>query len=320
MNTPIYKRILALLALAAFLAVLLLIPAYLYADALYREEFDARNPIAAHEGAEPTVFDLYAEEGEHQTKARIAGWMSTVVSQEAAVSTPRGMLHGTHYAPVGEKQNAPWAVVFHGGLGTAREQVRDIACVLSLRGYHVLTPDLYAHGESDGEASTLGFGDAQDVRAWIDYVRKEQMDAKIVLFGVDEGASAVLSAACDGLEECVSAIAADSACDNGVARMLSLSDEKEGSLRAELLQLMFRKRTGITSKLSERIGQVKTPVLLIHGTGDQQVHAWQSEDIALAAGENAQVLLIEGAGHGLSRFVEPQRYYDTLLTFFSQAL
>ena len=61
MNTPIYKRILALLALAAFLAVLLLIPAYLYADALYREAFDARNISAESSDAEPTVFDLYAE-------------------------------------------------------------------------------------------------------------------------------------------------------------------------------------------------------------------------------------------------------------------
>jgi len=320
LSTPIYKRILALLALAAFLAVLLLIPAYLYADALYREAFDARETSAAFSIAEPTVFDLHAEEGEHQTRSRIAGWLSTVVSQEAAVSSPRGMLYATQYAPVGAMQDAPWAIVFHGGLGTTREQVLDIACMLSLRGYHVLTPDLYAHGESAGDASTLGFGDAQDVCAWVEYVQKGRKGAQIVLFGVDEGASAVLSAVCDDLGESVAAVAVDSACDEGVSRMLDLAGVKKGSLRAELLRLMFRKRAGTTAKISQRIGRSRTPVLLIHGTGDQQVHAWQSEDIALAMGENAQVLLVEGAGHALCRFVEPQRYYDTLLSFFGQAL
>lgn len=315
------KRILALLGLAAFVAVLVLVPVYLYADSLYRELFDRERGTVQAEETVVTAFDLFAEENAHQTKSRIAGWLSAAVSQEAVVSTPRGKLYAMQYEPIGGAADAPWAIVFHGGLGTDREQVLDVACRLSVGGYRVLTPDLYAHGKSEGDASTLGFGDAQDVLAWIDYVEKSQMGARIVLFGQDEGAAAVLAAACEGLGESVAAVAADSAADDGLSRMLTLAGEGESGLNARLLELIFRRRTGgNTQKLSDRISGVKTPLLIIHGTGDQDVPAWQSEDIALAAGENARLLFVEGAGHGLSRHLEPETYYEELLRFFDEAL
>ena len=190
------KRLLALAGLALFLAVLVLVPIALYADTLYRGVFDADQRGAQVQETALTSFDLFAEETEHQTKSRIAGWLSAVASQEVAVSSPRGRLAATQYEPVGGEENATWAILFHGGPGTDRAQVLDIACMLSLRGYRVLTPDLYAHGASEGDAPTLGFGDAQDVLAWIDYVEKTKPGARIVLFGQDEGAAAVLLAAC----------------------------------------------------------------------------------------------------------------------------
>ena len=64
----------------------------------------------------------------------------------------------------------------------------------------------------------------------------------------------------------------------------------------------------------------RTRLLLIHGTGDEDVPAWHSEDIAKAAGENARLLLIEGAAHGTARFMEPQEYYAALFAFFDEAL
>ncbi len=315
------KRLLALAGLALFLAVLVLVPIALYADTLYRGVFDADQRGAQVQETALTSFDLFAEETEHQTKSRIAGWLSAVASQEVAVSSPRGRLAATQYEPVGGEENATWAILFHGGPGTDRAQVLDIACMLSLRGYRVLTPDLYAHGASEGDAPTLGFGDAQDVLAWIDYAEKTKPGARIVLFGQDEGAAAVLSAACGGLNGRVFAVAADSSCDDGVSRLLTLAGVRENSLQAALLRLMFIKRTGGNAqKLSSRIAQADVPLLLIHGTGDQTVPAWHSEDIALAAGENAQLLYIEGAGHGLSRFVDEQGYYENLLRFFEEAL
>ncbi len=314
------RRVLAALGLTVFLAVLMLMAVQLSADSLYRERLDARAAQEESADAQVTTFSLFAKEIEHQTKSRVAGWLSAVQSQEVTVVSGRGKLCATQFEPLAAAQDAPFAILFHGGLGTDREQVIDLACALSLRGYRVLTPDLYAHGASEGTASTLGVGDAQDVRAWVDYAHRAQMGAQVVLFGFDEGAAAVLGAACDGLGGQVAAVAADSAFDDGKARMLALAGAENQAERA-LLSLAFRRRTGQrNTALSSRIAAADVPLLLIHGTGDEVVPAWQSEDIARAAGDNARLLYIEGAGHGMARFLDETAYYDALLGFFEEAL
>ncbi|MBR5226259.1 MAG: alpha/beta hydrolase [Clostridia bacterium] len=320
MENTIWKRMLACAGLLLFVAVLVLVPVALYADSIYRDVFDAREVKAQNAEAEPTNFDLFAEEGKHQVEARISGWLSAVDSAEVVVSSARGKLYAAQYEPVGSGVGAPWTIVFHGGLGTDRNQVKDVACMLSIRGYRVLTPDLFAHGESEGDASTLGFGDAQDVHAWIDFVRKADPDARIVLYGVDEGACAVLSAACEGLDDAVAAVAADSACDDGAARMRAMAGAGEGSLKGALLDLVFRRKAGGAEPISARISGAKVPLLLIHGTGDQVVPAWNSEDIVSACPENASLLFVEGAGHGQSRFLDEALYYDALFEFYQLAL
>lgn len=321
MENTILKRVLAVLGLLLFLAVLVLVPIALYADTIYRSAFGRQEKTGASEAIYVTSFDLFAQETEHQTQSRISGWLSAVSSQEVKVSSRRGTLSATQYEPVGADTSAPWAIVFHGGLGTERAQVIDVACMLSINGYRVLMPDLYAHGASDGDASTLGFGDAQDVYAWVDYAEKTQSGARIVLFGQDEGAAAVLTAVCGNLSGSVAAVAADSACNDAMTRMLEIAGAEEGGISASLLKLMFSHRTANKElKISDQISRARTPLLLIHGTGDQIVPAWHSEDIAFAAGENAQLLFIEGAGHGLSRYVQEKTYYDALLGFFDKSL
>ena len=37
-------------------------------------------------------------------------------------------------------------------------------------------------------------------------------------------------------------------------------------------------------------------------------------------GSRAEVCLIEGATHGMARYVDPEQYYDALLTFFREQL
>ena len=59
------------------------------------------------------------------------------------------------------------------------------------------------------------------------------------------------------------------------------------------------------------------PLLLICGTFDSETPAWRSEDIANAA-QDARLLLIEGASHGMARYVQPQAYYDAMIGLFDE--
>ena len=201
----------------------------------------------------------------------------------------------------------------------------DVACELSLAGYRVLVPDLYAHGNSDGGLSSLGAADAQDVLTWVDWVLGEKPDARVVLMGQDEGALAVLLAQAKGLPQAVTAVAAESPTLDipQIAReTLEDAGESVGALEEVLLSAAYRLAFGekLERISEERFAGGGVPTLLFAGTLDEQSPAYVAQDIAAAMGSRAQVCLIEGATHGMARYVDPEQYYDALLTFFREQL
>lgn len=295
----------------------------LRARMLLRTALDGRR-IRAQEESGITRFDLLAETVQSQTRPRMGGWLSIVPMETVTLIVPRGRLSARMYGAVSAQEDAPWALVFHGGLGTDSLQVQDIACELSLAGYRVLTPDLYAHGESEGEISSLGGAEAEDVRAWVQWIMGEDEEARIVLMGQDEGALAVLTAVSAGLPDAVRAAATDSAYTDVAQRartMLTETGLPAEGLDMLLLGAAYRLANGLPmpEEMPGSIGAAAIPLLLLHGTGDQDVPAWHSEDIVLAAGKNAQLYYVEGAAHGMARYVDPQGYYDTLIGFFDRA-
>lgn len=308
---------------AVLLAVLLLLAAgFVHARMLLGNVLDGRRVRDGGE-AEMTWFELREQMFSGQTDTRVNGWLSVVDAQEVSIKTRRGMMAATYYAPVGMQGDAPWAIALHGGLGTDRGQVRDIACSLSLAGYHVLTPDLYAHGRSEGSVSSLGLCDAEDVEACVEWVLGRDAGAEIVLFGQDEGGVACLLAGLDALPSAVKAIAIDSVFSSAEKRVAQLADEALGgfsALEKWLVGAAFAVLHGEKlerGELTQRIQDYPLPLLVIHGTGDKEVPAWHGEDVAHAAGENAQLYFVEGAAHGMARFLEPQEYQRTLLAFYA---
>ena len=306
------------------LILALLVAAALRSRALLRVALDGRRTDTQEETA-VSRFDMQAEMAMQQTRPRISGWLSVLSPEDAAVRTERGMLRGRVFPPLSGEADAPWAILFHGGAGTDGSQMLDVACELSLAGYRVLVPDLYAHGSSDGALSSLGAADAQDVLAWVDWVMGEEMGARVVLMGQDEGALAVLLAEEKGLPQAVAAVAVDSPTldiPQKAREMLEEDGENVGALDEALLGMAYRLAFG--EKL-ERIGKQRfanahVPTLLFAGTLDEQSPAYLAQDIADAMSGRAQVCFIEGATHGMARYVDPEQYYDALLTFFREQL
>lgn len=291
---------------------------------LLKTAFDGRHSQTEEE----TVinrFEMQAEMAMQQTRPRISGWLSVLSPEDAAVRTERGMLRGRVFPPLSGETDTPWAILFHGGRGTDGSQMLDVACELSLAGYRVLVPDLYAHGSSDGALSSLGAADAQDVLAWVDWVMGEQMGARVVLMGQDEGALAVLLAEEKGLPQAVAAVAVDSPMldlPQSAREALEEAGENVDVLDEALLGMAYRLAFG--EKL-ERIGEQRfanahVPTLLFAGTLDEQSPAYLAQDIADAMSGRARVCLIEGATHGMARYVQPEQYYDALLAFFHEHL
>ena len=131
----------------------------------------------------------------------IAGATQTIAStpaNAAAVenwtinSTDQLILSATHFAPSTDSDN--WAILVH-GYGFDQHQVYDLADEYLSQGYHVLTPDMRASGQSEGQYQTMGIKESEDVALWTQEVVSENGNANITLQGISTGAAAVLMAA-----------------------------------------------------------------------------------------------------------------------------
>lgn len=313
-------RLCAAALLLAALAVMAALGA-LRARQIARAALDGRRERAqAQERA--TEFSLRAQMRREQEAVRVNGWLSAVDGERATLKGPRGELVAQAYAPIGGGEGAPWVILVHGGPGTSGAQMLDAACELSLAGYNVLLPDLYAHGQSGGVVSTLGVRDAQDVRAWVDWLLAREPQARVALLGQDEGALAVLLAAADGLPEAVAAVALDGVFLDAPKRALQLAGEAGlgGALDALTLRAaLFALGVRLTREDAlAAAARCEVPLLFIHGTLDGDVSPVDSEDAAHAA-QDARLLLVEGASHGMARYVDPQGYYGAVRALFDAA-
>ncbi len=288
------------------------------ANSLLRSALNGRRERVQAEGG-MVEFSLREEMNMQQALTRVRGWLSVASPETAMLITERGTLHAERYAALNasEETKGRWAIVVHGGLGTSGTQVQDIACAFSLRGYDVLLPDLYAHGQSDGETSSLGVREAQDIVDWIAWILAQKPTAQIALIGQDEGALAILLAAAQGLPDAVRAGALDSMSTDLRSRAYGLLEEtgRGDKLSGWLLEMAYRATFGVALREVQPVKAAEMsaiPLLFIHGTLDEEVPAWQSED---AASGGAQLLLIEGASHGMGRFADPETYYNGLFSW-----
>ena len=65
----------------------------------------------------------------------------------------------------------------------------------------------------------------------------------------------------------------------------------------------------------DRIAQVHSPVLVVHGTGDQLIPFWQAKALYGAANQPKDLVPIQGAGHNDVNEVGGQQYLKRIQTF-----
>lgn len=65
----------------------------------------------------------------------------------------------------------------------------------------------------------------------------------------------------------------------------------------------------------DKIGKVRSPVLVIHGKADEVVHFWHGEQLFAAAKEPKLNFWVDGAGHNDLMDVAGDRYAETLRKF-----
>lgn len=191
------------------------------------------------------------------------------------------------------------------------------------QGCSVLYVEQRAHDTSGGQHMTYGAVERYDCQAWLRWVCKQcGIKLPIYLAGVSMGATTVLMAGALSLPGNVRGIVADCG--------FTSADEIWCHLARDSLHMPYRmvrrfanakylRRTGQTSALStvDALKNCRLPVLLIHGDADDFVPPEMSRRNEKACAGQKRLVMVPGAGHGMSSFVGKELYEQELLAFWA---
>jgi len=212
-------------------------------------------------------------------------------------------------------------VLFHGHASCKSNVLAEQAYFRSL-GFNTLAVDFRAHGSSEGNVTTIGYREADDVKAAYDYA-SAQGGPNVVLWGVSMGAVSILSALHEYPNLRPSRVMLE--CPFG-----SMQAAVEGRLRTMGLPsavlspiLIFwgsvqRGMWGFGYQPSEYAKAVHCPVLLQWGEQDKRVLRPETEAIFSNFGtKNKKLMVFENSGHQSFCQNEAQKWKAAVASFLN---
>jgi uncharacterized protein len=194
-----------------------------------------------------------------------------------------------------------------------------VHAMLAKKGYGVLSWDARAHGESDGEISTVGYLEVLDVKAALDFVLTQPDVNHIGAWGGSMGGATLIRATAQFPE--IEALFVDSS-------FASLNDEFNYLVPYPVInplaKFLAEWQTGFSIKdlnLVEDIARISPrPVYIVHSNGDTVAPPNSGQELFNAANEPRYLWLDENAAH-LSIYLDnPRRYQRRLIGFFDEWL
>lgn len=190
---------------------------------------------------------------------------------------------------------------------------------LRAAGYGVLLLDLPAHGESTGEAITLGMREQHAVSAAVQHVRQHNRASAVIVLGISlGGASALMSnATFDAL--ILESVFPDvrSAVSNRVEHRLGpLSD-----LPTWLLLAQLEPRIDVHPdelRPIDHIADLTCPLFVLSGTLDPHTPSEETQAMYEAASQPKQLWLVDGAAHEDLHAYDSPGYEQRILEFLER--
>ncbi|MBO4852440.1 MAG: alpha/beta fold hydrolase [Schwartzia sp.] len=226
-------------------------------------------------------------------------------------------LCATHLKP--KKSSHRWVLLLH-GYGLSKEHAWHYSKEYLARDYHVVTPDLRACGDSEGQYITMGALEARDVADWTRRIVEKDPSARIVLHGVSMGAAAVILAEGEDLPKNVVAVVEDSGYADAYS-LFTVEIDKILSMPAypilDFIDLICEHRAGFSfrkAKPLETVRRSSLPTLFIHGTADRLVPFAMMQQLYDASPSfSKEKLVIDKIGHGA--LYQAKNYFPTVLAF-----
>ena len=261
------------------------------------------------------IYEVYREQMEAWVRQTRQMHQEDVSIRSFDGLTLRGKYY--EYAP-----GAPIELMIHGYRGSSERDMSGGVQRAFRLGRSALIIDQRASGRSEGNVITFGVREHRDCLAWVDFmVKKFGPDVKIILTGISMGASTVLMASGQELPENVIGILAD--CGYTSAREIIHKILRQIRLPIRLVypfvKLGARLFAGFDLEQADARKAVQNctrPVIFYHGDGDDFVPWEMSRDNHAACPARKKLVIIPGAGHGLSFPADQERYVAELREFF----
>jgi alpha-beta hydrolase superfamily lysophospholipase len=191
-------------------------------------------------------------------------------------------------------------VLFHGYAASKARLLPEARAFHDL-GYACFLVDFRGSGDSEGDRTSIGYHEADDVVRTLAYVRQQWPQDRLVIFGQSMGAAAVLRAMAHHAVE-PDAVVLECPFD----RLLSTVEARfavAGLPRFPAAQLLVfwgglqHGFNGFGHNPVDYARQVTCPALLLHGTHDQRVSVGQMQSIYQNLGGEKHLRFFEGLGH-----------------------
>ncbi len=222
---------------------------------------------------------------------------------------------------------APGAVteiMFHGYRGTAERDLSGGIQRCFALGRNVLLVDQRTSSESEGNVISFGINEHRDCLAWVDFaINQFGPDVKLILTGISMGASTVLMAAGKPLPKNVVGVLAD--CGFSSPKKIIQKCAKDQNYPVKLIYPFIKLGAKIFGHFDleeysplEAMKTCKVPVIFFHGEDDAFVPCYMSQEMYDACTSPKKLVTIPGAGHGLVYLVDNQKYFQSVVEFFTE--
>ena len=217
---------------------------------------------------------------------------------------------------------SPVVLLLHGARAD-RSSMVSRAQLLLRHGFSVLLIDLQAHGETPGDAITLGYRESRDVVAARDWIRGTAPGRRMGVIGCSLGGASVLLAPQPLGIDAVVLEAVYPRISQAVEDRIRIFLGPLAPVLAPLLLAQLQPRLHISVSDLEPIRSIallKTPLLVLAGSKDERTTLAESQELFERAAVPKLIWVVQGARHQDFLDYDRDGYEAHVLTFLIEAL
>jgi pimeloyl-ACP methyl ester carboxylesterase len=219
------------------------------------------------------------------------------------------------WSDAGERQ--PVVLLLH-GIRADRASMVSRARLLQLQGFSALLIDLQAHGETPGGEITLGWREAADVDAALEWISQRRPGSPVGVVGCSLGGAAFLYSSERAKPAAIVLEAVYPRAREAIENRLRARFGAAAPFLAPLLTMQLPLRMGVTAEQLEPIryaSELKGAVLVIAGRKDRYTTLAESRELYESMPQPRDMWIVEDAGHQDFLARDPAGYQTHAISF-----